>query len=99
MTTTATRPGRARARAEISAKTLRTDRWWVGPLIIAAILGLFVVYSTVHIFMNKWYFVPEGGYLTPLYSPCLSDSCVPGSSRSTAVVHRKRPATGTPTDP
>jgi hypothetical protein len=80
MTTTATRPGRARARAAISAKTLRTDRWWVGPLIIGTILAIFVVYSTVRIFMNKWYFVPEGGYLTPLYSPCLSDSCVPGSS-------------------
>jgi hypothetical protein len=80
MTTTATRPRRARARAEISEKTLRTDRWWVGPLIIAAILGFFVVYSTIRIFMNKWYYAPEGGYLSMLYSPCLSDSCVEGSA-------------------
>jgi hypothetical protein len=69
-----------RPRAEIAAKTLRTDRWWIQPLIIFAVLGFFVVYSTIRIFMNKWYFVDGAGYLTPLYSPCLSDSCVPGSS-------------------
>jgi len=80
MTTTATRPGGARPRAEIAAKTLRSDRWWVYPLGIGAILAFFVVYSTIRIFMNKYYFVEDYGYLTPLYSPCLSDSCVPGSS-------------------
>ncbi|WP_020525691.1 hypothetical protein [Catelliglobosispora koreensis] len=80
MTTLATRPSGAKARAAISAKTLRTDRWWLSPLIIAAILLFFIVYSTVRIFMAKWYFVEDYGYLTPLYSPCLSDSCVEGSS-------------------
>ena len=33
MTSTATRPRGARARAAIAAKTLRTDRWWFAPLI------------------------------------------------------------------
>jgi hypothetical protein len=49
-------------------------------LVIAAVLLFFIVYSTIRIFMAKWYFVADHGYLTPLYSPCLSDSCVEGSS-------------------
>jgi hypothetical protein len=79
MTTTASRPG-AKPRAAIAARTLRTDRWWVPPLGIAAILLFFIAYATVRIFMAKWYFVPEHGYLTPLYSPCVAENCVPGSS-------------------
>ena len=80
MTTTATRPGAVRPRAEIAAKTLRTDRWWVYPLGIGAILAFFVVYSTIRIFMNRYYWVDYYHYLTPLYSPCLSKSCAPGAS-------------------
>jgi hypothetical protein len=79
MTTTASRPG-AKPRAAIAARTLRTDRWWVPPLGIAAILLFFIAYATVRIFMAKWYFVPEHNYLTPLYSPCVAENCVPGSS-------------------
>ncbi|MGH3358140.1 MAG: hypothetical protein ACRDO7_05020 [Nocardioidaceae bacterium] len=76
MTTGVGSPGRAR----IDAKTLRPDRWWVSPLGIGVILAFFIVYSTVRVFMNKWYWADESHYLTPLYSPCLSDSCVPNSS-------------------
>jgi hypothetical protein len=79
MTTTASGP-QARPRAAIAAKTLRTDRWWVSPLGIAAILLLFIIYSSVRIFMAKYYWVDDFGYLTPLYSPCVSDSCAPGSA-------------------
>jgi len=52
----------------------------VQPVGIAAILLLFIVYSTIRIFMAKWYYVEDYHYLTPLYSPCMTDSCVPGSS-------------------
>src|SRR4051812_4578615 len=69
-------PGRAR----IAARTLRTDSWWRAPLTTGAVLAFFIVYATVRIFMNKYYWVDEYHYLTPIYSPCLSDSCVPGSS-------------------
>lgn len=68
------------ARAVISARTLRTDRWWVSPLVTAVVLGVFVVYTTVRLFMRNNYWVAEYHYLTPLYSPCLSSSCAPGSS-------------------
>jgi len=67
-------------RAAISARTLRTDRWWLSPLTVAVVLGVFLGYATVRIFMRSHYWVDEYRYLTPLYSPCLSDSCVPGSS-------------------
>jgi hypothetical protein len=67
-------------RARISARTLRTDRWWLPPLLTNLGLLTFVVYAGVRSFMGKWYWVEEYGYLTPFYSPCLSESCLPGSS-------------------
>jgi hypothetical protein len=85
MTTTSARPRPAKpagagARAAIEAKTLRTDRWWVYPLGVGAILAFFLVYATVRVFMNRWYFVEAHDYLTPLYSPCLTKSCAPGAA-------------------
>ncbi|OLF16867.1 hypothetical protein [Actinophytocola xanthii] len=70
----------APGRAQIPERTLRTDRWRIYPLTTGAILLFFIAYATVRIFMNKWYWAPEEHYLTPIYSPCLSESCVPGSS-------------------
>lgn len=67
-------------RARIDEKTLRRDSWRTGPLTVAAILVLFIGYATVRIFMNKYYWAPEEHYLTPVYSPCLSAECVPGSA-------------------
>lgn len=80
MTTTPVRAAQPGARAAIPARTLRTDRWWVNWAVIAAILAFFTVYATVRVFMNRYYWVDEYHYLTPMYSPCLSDSCVSGSS-------------------
>lgn len=84
MTTTsavpaAARPGPAR-RAAIPEKTLRTDRWWLPWLTVGAILAFFIVYSTIRVYMGKWYWADEYHYLTPLYSPCVTEACVPGSS-------------------
>ncbi|GAA3037661.1 hypothetical protein [Actinokineospora globicatena] len=70
----------APTRASISARTLRTDRWWLPPLLTNLGLFAFVAYATVRSFMGKWYWVEDYGYLTPFYSPCLSESCLPGSS-------------------
>lgn len=70
----------APGRANVGVKTLRKDRWWFPPVYTAAILLFFIVYATVRIFMNKYYWAGAEHYLTPLYSPCLSSSCVPGSS-------------------
>jgi hypothetical protein len=67
-------------RAAVGQKTLRQDRWWLAPLRIGVILGFFIVYATIRIFMNEYYWAAEEHYLTPIYSPCLSAECVPGSS-------------------
>ncbi|SFQ33869.1 hypothetical protein SAMN05421810_106189 [Amycolatopsis arida] len=68
------------ARARIGARTLRTDRWWLPPLLTTLGLAVFVIYATFRSFTREHYYVAEHHYLTPFYSPCLSDSCVPGSA-------------------
>ena len=67
-------------RAQISARTLRTDRWWLQPLLTVIGLAAWVAYATVRAFMQQWYFVEPYNYLTPFYSPCVSVGCVPESS-------------------
>lgn len=86
MTTTSPAPssgvvssGRAAPSAP-PARTLRTDRWWLSPLVTAVVLTVFIAYTTVRLFMRDHYWISDYHYLTPLYSPCLSESCAPGSS-------------------
>ena len=64
-------------------KTLRTDRWWLQPLVtVIALLG-FIAYSTWAAFQktNYWVGAPTFAgpaarhYLSPLASPCLASSC------------------------
>ena len=74
MTTTAPAGTGAPGRARIEAKTLRTDRWWLQPLITFTVLVLFIIYSTIRAFMGKDFFTDP--YISPFYSPCLSaDGC------------------------
>ena len=63
------------SRAQVAARTLRTDRWWLQPLITFSVLIAFIVYSTFRAFQNANYFVDP--YISPFYSPCLSSSCAP----------------------
>jgi hypothetical protein len=65
-------------RAEIEERTLRTDRWWLQPLITVAVLFSFVVYATFRAFEGKNYFAEP--LISPFYSPCLSTECVDGAS-------------------
>ncbi|MBC6457761.1 hypothetical protein [Actinomadura sp. HBU206391] len=64
-------------RAQIKERTLRTDNWRKTPIITFVIFTSWVVYATVRAMMGKWYWVEEYHYLTPFYSPCVSESCVP----------------------
>ncbi|MFN2540295.1 MAG: hypothetical protein ABR549_19370 [Mycobacteriales bacterium] len=73
MTTTAPAGTGAPGRARIEAKTLRTDRWWLQPLITFTVLVLFIIYSTIRAFMGSHYF--RDPYISPFYSPCLADGC------------------------
>jgi hypothetical protein len=52
----------------------RQDRWWIEPLTIVLVLGLFGLYAFVVSVLNgNYYYEP---YLSPFYSPCLTTSCV-----------------------
>ena len=67
-------------RAEIPARTLRTDRWWQSPLVVDLGFAAFVIYATVRAFLQNNYYVEAYNYLTPFYSPCISKGCVPEAS-------------------
>ena len=73
------RDSAAPGRAKIAAKTLRTDRWWVAPLLTVVVLVAWITYATVRVFMQKNYWRPRQTthYLTPFYSPCVSDGLHP----------------------
>ncbi|HEX5493840.1 MAG TPA: hypothetical protein VFX70_04610 [Mycobacteriales bacterium] len=60
-------------RATLAARTLRTDRWWLQPLITVVVLVAFVIYATWAAFVNADYFTQP--YISPFYSPCLATSC------------------------
>src|ERR1700704_5167061 len=68
----------APARARISGRTLRTDRWWLQPATPAAALAAFVVYSTIRAFADTAYYAAP--YISPFYSPCIATRCVPGTN-------------------
>lgn len=50
--------------------TLRRDRWWVEPVIIAIGLTVFLGYLTVAAFLDGWAF-EIGPYLSPVFEPKL----------------------------
>jgi hypothetical protein len=60
-------------RAAIAARTLRTDRWWLQPLVTFVVLLVFVVYSSFRAFQNAYYFAEP--YISPFYSPCITTGC------------------------
>jgi hypothetical protein len=65
-------------RVQIKAGTLRTDAWWVQPLITFTVFMAFIAYATFRAFANANYYAEP--LISPFYSPCLSENCVPGSS-------------------
>ncbi len=68
----------SQGRAKISERTLRTDKWWVQPLITFLVLIAFIIYATLRAFENGNYFAEP--LISPFYSPCLSTACVAGAS-------------------
>ena len=65
-------------RAQVEGKTLRQDNWWLQPAITFTVFTAFILYSTWRAFSGSNYFSEP--YLSPFYSPCLTDSCTAGSS-------------------
>ena len=65
-----------------AVRTLRQDRWWVGPAVTVGVFTLFVAYSTWAAFQNGDYYVGASqgrNLLSPFYSPCIANQCVAGS--------------------
>jgi hypothetical protein len=60
-------------RAQIEARTLRSDRWWLYPLSTFVVFAGFVVFATYRAFVNGHFYAAP--YLSPFYSPCLTDAC------------------------
>ncbi|MFG3439049.1 hypothetical protein ACGF0J_17535 [Nonomuraea sp. NPDC047897] len=67
-----------RQRAQIRVRTLRTDRWWLSPLLTFLGLSSFLVYGVWAIFDSSYY-VPGSEYIAPFSSPCLATSCPEGA--------------------
>jgi hypothetical protein len=72
-------------RAAISEKTLRTDRWWLAPIVIFIGFSAFIVYSTWAAFANSHYYAKP--YLSPFYSPCFVKGCPPDVNWGTLDIH------------
>lgn len=79
MTSTQSTPSGS-GRVRIPLRTLRTDRWWIGPTLTTLGLATFVVYGAVRVFQQNNYWVGEHHYLTPFYSPCLANQCAEEAS-------------------
>jgi hypothetical protein len=70
----------AKTRAQISQKTLRTDRWWQQPAVTAVALGAVVIYLTWAALINENYWWKP--YISPIYSPCIATKCAADSGWS-----------------
>ena len=78
----------APGRPDIRQRTLRTDRWWLPPLVTA--LGLPPSSSTRRSGRSGTaYYVAEYHYLSPFYSPCVcADAACPAASALRPVLRR-----------
>jgi hypothetical protein len=59
--------------------TLRSDTWWIGPLITFTVFASFIVYSSWAALQGNHYYVDP--YLSPFYSPVIfTDLAAPGAA-------------------
>jgi hypothetical protein len=61
------------------AGTLRSDAWWVGPLVTFCVFSGFIVYAHFRVFEGTHYYAEP--YLSPFFSPVLfTNLVVPGAA-------------------
>lgn len=56
------------------ARSLRTDAWWIEPVLVVVALCGFIAYATWAALQNGHYY--SAPYLSPFYSPCVAANCV-----------------------
>ena len=72
-------------RANIKQPTLRTDRYWVAPLVTFLVFLAFIAYATFRAFQNQYYY--SAPYISPFYSPCIAPSqCLKAGAPSVGIV-------------
>lgn len=66
-------------RAQVGVKSLRTDAWWIQPLLVVLGLTAFVAYGVWRVFWGSstYYSAP---YISIFYSPCIASSCAEGAN-------------------
>jgi hypothetical protein len=69
----------APGRAQIAARTLRTDNWRKAPSLTVVLLSAWVLYAVVRTATQSAYFVADYHYLSPFSSPCVTASCDPAA--------------------
>lgn len=62
-------------RARIAPAWLRRDNWRRAPLLTVIGLLAWMAYVTVRIMTQEHYWVEDFHYLTPFFSPCVTESC------------------------
>src|SRR5579884_1658448 len=70
------------APSRLGPRTLRRDNWWLLPATVVVVLTSFVIYTTwAGLDNNNFYdFSGKLPYLSPFYSPCLTENCHNGAS-------------------
>jgi len=67
-------------RAPITKPNLRIDNWRKSPILTFIGLSAFVLYGLIPTATQSDYYVSAYHYLSPFASPCVSSTCVEGSS-------------------
>ncbi|MBI3688004.1 MAG: hypothetical protein HY241_11840 [Actinobacteria bacterium] len=70
---------RSPGRAQIAARTLRTDSWRKAPTLTVVLLSGWVLYAVISTATQSAYFVKDYHYLSPFSSPCVTASCDPAA--------------------
>lgn len=78
MTQTTAESAVRKQRAQIRVRTLRTDRWWLAPVLTFAGLFLFLIYGFWAMFDLS---MLAGSYIAPFSSPCLAAATCPEGAR------------------
>ena len=68
-------------------ETLRTDKWWITPLVVFVGLTAFIVYANVAALQNDHY--TYGNYLSPFYSPTVFASHAPEGASEAEIMRRE----------
>jgi hypothetical protein len=86
MAVRSTEAPRGAGRAQLEARTLRRDRWWLPPAVTVSVLTAFIAYATWAALVNKDYYSRSSHLISPFYSPCVTTLCTRHGVPSVGIV-------------